>query len=224
MSERSFIFADLSGFTAMTELHGDEDAAAIALKFAELARSSLTEECRLVKTIGDAVMIVSTSPRTALLVALTLRDKAAAEPLFPLVRTGVHHGPAVERDGDFFGASVNLAARIAAYARAGQVLCSSEVAAAAESTDGVDAVAIGEATFKNVSMPVRVFELVRRDERRERSAVDPVCRMRVDPSTSFARIRDGNDEHHFCSAACLSTFLSRASSTAPATATSQAKT
>lgn len=196
----------------MTELHGDDDAATIALKFAELARSSLTDECRLVKTIGDAVMIVSSLPRTALSVALMLRDKAAAEPLFPLVRTGVHHGPVVERDGDFFGASVNLAARIAAYARAGQVLCSSEVAAAAQSADGIEAIAIGEASFKNVSMPVRLFELVRRGEVRERLAVDPVCRMRVDPSTSFGRIRDQNGEHHFCSAACLGTFLSRVSS------------
>lgn len=194
----------------MTELHGDEDAASVALKFAELARASLDDECRLVKTIGDAVMIVSVSPRAALSVALNLRDKAAAEPLFPLVRTGLHHGPVVERDGDFFGASVNLAARIAAHARAGQVLCSAEVAKAAEDAEDVEAVAIGEAGFKNVSMPVRLFEVVRRDEERRGFVVDPVCRMRVEPSTSYGRIRADDEEHHFCSAACLSTYLSRA--------------
>lgn len=83
----TFLFADLAGFTALTETHGDEDAADVVARFYDLTRASLIGESRLMKTIGDAVMIVADQPQAAVLTALRL---VAA------VRAGLHSGSAAE--------------------------------------------------------------------------------------------------------------------------------
>ncbi|MBA3672275.1 MAG: hypothetical protein H0W68_09670 [Gemmatimonadaceae bacterium] len=72
--EYTFVFADLAGYTAMTEAHGDDDAAQIATRFHEPARACLPAETRLVKTIRDAVMLVSPSIKDA--IATTPRSNA----------------------------------------------------------------------------------------------------------------------------------------------------
>src|SRR5436309_2110591 len=106
----------MAGFTALTEKHGDEDAADLATRFAALTRGVLRDGERLVKTIGDAVLV--TAPNGASGVALVERlfTRVAEEPRFPSLRAGLHHGEAVERDDDVFGAAVNLAARVASEA------------------------------------------------------------------------------------------------------------
>lgn len=109
--ERAVLFADLAGFTALTEAHGDLGAADVAGRFAELARSVLLEDARVVKTIGDAVMVVASDARVGLEIAMRLLRSVDGEADFPGVRLGLHAGPVVERAGDVFGATVNVAAR-----------------------------------------------------------------------------------------------------------------
>lgn len=205
-NERTFVFADLSGFTAMTESHGDDDAATTAIRFGDLARSCLSDGVRLVKTIGDAVMLVAPQPAAALRSAIALRTAVQSEPRFPLLRTGVHHGPCAERDGDFFGAAVNLAARVAGHAQAGQLLVTSSVVAAAKALPGVSIRNLGLAAFKNVSVPVNVFEVVCPDASGA-DTVDPVCRMRVKETEAVARFVHAGRTYLFCSDACARTFL-----------------
>ncbi|GAB6986855.1 adenylate/guanylate cyclase domain-containing protein [Nocardioides pyridinolyticus] len=122
---------DLAGYTALTETHGDEEPANLATTFADLARSCLLDGDRLIKPIGDAVLLASQDPRSGL--ALVDRLLAATCELdgFPLARAGLHHGPAVERDGDMFGAAVNLAARVAGQAAGGQTVVTTPIADAA---------------------------------------------------------------------------------------------
>src|SRR2546425_308637 len=99
---RAVLFADLAGFTALTEAHGDVDAAEVATRFSALASAALTGNTRIVKTIGDAVMIVANEARDAAETALSLLRAVDAEPLFPTVRIGLHVGPVVERASDVF--------------------------------------------------------------------------------------------------------------------------
>lgn len=205
-NERTFVFADLSGFTAMTESHGDDDAAATAIRFAELARSSLADGVRLVKTIGDAVMLVAPQPAAALQSAIALRVAVQSEPRFPLLRTGIHHGPSAERDGDYFGAAVNLAARVASHAQAGQLLVTLPVIAATKALPGIEVRDLGLVTFKNVSSPMSVFEVLFPGAS-DAVAIDPVCRMRVKGSEAVARFVYGGRAYLFCSDACARTFL-----------------
>jgi adenylate cyclase len=205
-NERTFVFADLSGFTAMTESHGDDDAAATAIRFGDLARSCLADDVRLVKTIGDAVMLVAPQPAPALQSAIALRSAVQTEPRFPLLRTGIHHGPCVEHDGDYFGAAVNLAARVASHAQAGQLLVTPSVVAAAKAMPRVSVRDLGRATFKNVSSPVNVFEVICPDAA-DAITIDPVCRMRVKEVEAVGRFVHGGRAYVFCSDGCARTFL-----------------
>ncbi len=209
--ERSFcfLFADLAGFTALTEAHGDLDAADIACRFAELARGVLCGSAHTVKTIGDAVMIVSDGPEDAIATALRIRRATEAELRFPDVRLGLAAGPAVERAGDYFGATVNLAARVTAHARAGQILCTEAVADACRAMPDAEAVAAGQARFKNVAGAVSIYEVLDRRSSRAPGATDPVCRMAVDPATAAARLTRGDETYYFCSEACARMFAER---------------
>ena len=102
---------DLAGFTALTEAHGDDQAADLATRFARLAADHLGEGDRLVKSIGDAVLMAShtnQSNQSALTLVTSLLEHCNRPPDPPTARAGLHRGPAVERDGDLFGAAVNL--------------------------------------------------------------------------------------------------------------------
>lgn len=203
---RSWTFAmiDLAGFTALTEAHGDEQAANLALNLAEIARASLAEEDRLVKMLGDAVLLASTTPAAGVQLVSQILRACAAEDEFLSTRTGMHCGPAAERDGDFFGASVNLTARVTAHASGGQVLATSPVAAAAGEL-GMAVTPIGRADFKNVGEPVELFELDLGSGTVQES-VDPVCRMRVKHSQAVGRLRHEGVDYWFCSLACAGAF------------------
>ena len=181
----------MAGFTALTEAHGDLDAAGVAARFEALARGALVEPARLVKTMGDAVMVVAPDAGAAVATALALGAAIEGEPLFPAVAAGVHCGSAVERDGDWFGAAVNLAARIAAYARPGQLLCTEGVAEAARALGSVEVHAVGQVSFRNVTEPVELFELHDLGRAVAAAEVDPVCRMRVDPGEAAGTRRTG---------------------------------
>lgn len=106
MADAAVAFADLAGFTALTEVHGDEDAADVAERFYGMAKGCLSGDTRLVKPIGDAVMLVGHDPDDTLATVLALAAAVQAKPDFPVLRAGVHLGRVVTRDGDVFGPHV----------------------------------------------------------------------------------------------------------------------
>ncbi|MGV0991184.1 MAG: adenylate/guanylate cyclase domain-containing protein [Mycobacterium sp.] len=115
-------FADLVGFTRLGEELPAESLEQLANRLADLARDVVTAPVRFIKTIGDAVMFVSTDIATLLDVMLTLVEATEEDDLLPQVRVGIAYGSAVSRAGDWFGSPVNLASRITAVARPGAVL------------------------------------------------------------------------------------------------------
>ena len=163
--EATFVFADIAGFTALTEAHGDEEAAALVADFcaavaAELPASGGTQ----VKTIGDALMLSIPDPAAAVLLALRITHELMLGHGAPAVRVGLHHGSAVERDGDYFGAAVNLAARVSAEASGGEVLLTGATAALAPQLAGVLYEPRGRRALRNVREPVELFAAVRAAE------------------------------------------------------------
>ena len=128
--EATFAFVDLAGFTAMTEAHGDAEAVAIVRAFRDRALLVLRPGDELVKTIGDAVMLRFPTPQAAIsaLRELLQRELVVGNAIL-LPRAGAHHGPAMRVDGDYYGGAVNLAARVAGQARAGQLLVTTHAAA-----------------------------------------------------------------------------------------------
>jgi adenylate cyclase len=121
-------FADLVGFTRLGEEVPPDELGRVAERLVELAGEHLHGEVRLVKTIGDAAMLVSPEPAALLEVALDLVDAADAEGQdFPQLRVGAASGPALNRAGDWYGRPVNIASRVTAIARAGSVLATRDV-------------------------------------------------------------------------------------------------
>ena len=124
-------FLDISGYTRLTEERGDEAAADLAATLARLVRRSAQEHGGTpVKWLGDGVMFYFREPRDAVLAALEMVEMVGSHGL-PPAHVGIHAGPVVFQDGDYFGRTVNLAARIGEYARPGEVLVSQEVVDAA---------------------------------------------------------------------------------------------
>jgi adenylate cyclase len=135
---QTFLFADLSGFTALTEAHGDEQAADLVGGFCGAVRRLLDEhQAHEVKTIGDALLLRSADAAAAIRLGLCIVHDVGAQHGFPLVRVGMHTGPAVERGGDWFGATVNLAARVSAAASGGEALLTAATSDAAGELAGM---------------------------------------------------------------------------------------
>jgi adenylate cyclase len=125
-------FLDLSGYTRLTEERGDAAAADLATRLASLVRRSAQEHNGTpVKWLGDGVMFYFREPGNAVLAALEMVEVVGRQGL-PPAHVGIHAGPVVFQEGDYFGRTVNLAARIAEYARPGEVLVSQAVVDAAE--------------------------------------------------------------------------------------------
>jgi class 3 adenylate cyclase/YHS domain-containing protein len=207
--EVTFVMTDLSGFSALTAAHGDRHAALVVGRFVEIAETALAPGVRVAERVGDQLLIVAPDPASGLGTALALRDVVDREPLFPAVRTGVHGGSILEQAGSYFGATLNLTARVAAHARPGQVLCTEMVAGAASDLPGVRCRDLGSVQFKNIVDAVRVFEVVTGAGADETGATDPVCRMQVRPDTAPARLPYGGRIHHFCSFDCARAFAAR---------------
>lgn len=204
--EATFGFVDLAGFTALTEAQGDEDAADVATRFANVTRSCLGDGDRLVKTIGDAVLIACPSATQGVLLVERLLTEAAADARFPSLRAGLHHGAAVERDGDVFGAAVNLAARVAAEAHAGEVLGTSPIADAARGA-GIAVADLGAVHLKNVTGAISLYSLALVLGAAE-TPIDPVCQTAVDRRGAIGHLRHRGKEYWFCSLACAAAFAS----------------
>jgi len=123
----TFLFADLCDYTERSFRHGDEFAAELAVGFHMLVRELAEEEgCEVVKAIGDAVMVRAIDVADA----IRLADRIHASIGYSPVRIGIDSGPAVPRDGDWYGTTVNRAARVAEAARPGEMLLTDRARAA----------------------------------------------------------------------------------------------
>jgi adenylate cyclase len=137
----TFLFADLVDFTRFTVKHGDERAADLAVSFhARVCELAAELGCHVVKAIGDAVMVRSENGHAAVELANRIL-RLAHENGFPLTRVGLDTGPAVERNDDWFGSTVNTASRVASAASAGELLMTERTRDAAA---GATSVALSE--------------------------------------------------------------------------------
>ena len=155
--EISVAFCDLVGFTRLGEGVPATDLGAIATRFATLAAEAAQPPVRLVKTLGDAVMLVAPEPAPLLDAALGLMEAAEREgERFPAVHAGAAHGPALRRWGDYYGGPVNLAARLAERARPASLITDSAIRERAGDT-GFAWSDAGLKRLKGISEPTPVW-------------------------------------------------------------------
>jgi adenylate cyclase len=148
-------FADLVGFTELGETIPSEELGSVAERLARLAEQAVEPPAKIVKEIGDAVMLVA--PEPADLVEATLRIVEASDGAegLPAIRAGVAYGPAVNRWGDWYGATVNLASRLTERARPASVLTTETVRDAVG--DGYEWSFAGEKKLKGLASPLRTY-------------------------------------------------------------------
>jgi adenylate cyclase len=157
--QAAIAFADLVGFTALGESVPVEELGSVAGRLNRLASDAIEPPVKIVKLIGDAVMLVSPDPEPMVDVVLRLLDMAAEDAAFPPLRAGIACGQAVHRWGDWFGTPVNLASRLTTRARPSTVLVAEEVK---QATDGrFDYSDAGRRKLKGFSAPVRAYRVRR---------------------------------------------------------------
>jgi adenylate cyclase len=146
-------FCDLAGYTRFTEEIGEEEALSFVERFVEAVVETLPDDARVIKTIGDEVMIVGQDVQA-------LTDWAVGfQELFrerPEPRIGIHYGSALYRDGDYFGREVNLAARVVARARGGEVLATGAVIERVAESEHLAFYGVGQVKMKGFDEPVQL--------------------------------------------------------------------
>jgi adenylate cyclase len=148
-------FADLAGYARLTDEQGDLAAVSTVERFVEAVGQNLPIDARVIKTLGDEVMIVGSDP--AALTEWAVELQAGTGPREPPPRIGIHYGEALYRDGDYFGREVNQAARVVARAGGGEVLVTRPVVDLADGVDGLDFDRIGAVRLKGFSEPTELF-------------------------------------------------------------------
>jgi adenylate cyclase len=153
-------FLDITGYTRLTQERGDDAAADLAAELSRLVqRSSVRHTGRPVKWLGDGVMFYFTDPGPGVVAALEMVE-GVAEAGLPPAHVGLHAGPVIFQQGDYFGQTVNVASRIAEYARPGEVLVSQEVVEASH-VDRVRYTDIGPVELKGVAEAVNLHSASR---------------------------------------------------------------
>lgn len=201
MSTATVLFVDLSRFTALTDVHGDQAALDVVDQFVSAA-SAATREFggRLVKTLGDGALLVFDDPSAAVWAADATSHGLHDLDSMPEMTGGAATGPVIARDsGDVFGSTVNLAARLADLATDGELRVDDATARAA-AADGWQVEPLGPVQVRGFGDPRSLFRLLlcHPDDR----VVDPVCGMRITPGVSTPTFATGDDTTWFCSRSC----------------------
>jgi adenylate cyclase len=154
-------FADLAGYTRFTEEAGEEEAFSTVERFIDAVTNTLPDDARIIKTIGDEVMIVGQDVRAltdwAVGFLRLYRER-------PVPRIGLHQGVTLYRDGDYFGRDVNLAARVVARARGGEVLVTDAVTSQVGDSDHLVFEAIGDVKLKGFDQPATLCRAVPKED------------------------------------------------------------
>lgn len=148
-------FADLAGYTRLTEEQGDEQAVGAVERFVEVVEQTLPIDARVIKMLGDEVMIVAADPVALTDWAVGLTGTLPADS--PPPRIGIHHGAALYRDGDYYGREVNRAARVVARAAGGEVLVTRPVVDMASGAERLRFELIGEVVLKGFNESTELF-------------------------------------------------------------------
>lgn len=153
----TFLFADISSYSRLSEEGGDEVAAELAIRFAEATvRVAREHGAEVVKQVGDAVMVRCDCAAELVCLGLRLHEEVGER---TPIHAGIHTGRALERGGDWWGTTVNVASRVADAADAGQLLITEATKRAAGDLGATRLAGLGVMHLKNISAPVRVYSV-----------------------------------------------------------------
>ena len=199
----AILMADLSGYTALTEVHGASSAADLIEKYVEIVQGCLVGDCKMKERTGDEIMIVAASADALLRTALNIMKNTSAEENFLQVHGGLHYGRVLSRKSSYFGSAINVTARIAAAANPGTFWCSGDFIDALMDKETFRFQPKGRYKFKNLSEEKEIAEIA--DAYTLPYLIDPVCRMLIrDRSAAIPHPENGH--LFFCSQTCRDLF------------------
>jgi adenylate cyclase len=198
--DATIVFIDIESFTQLAEAEGDEAAMDAITRVDSAVRGlALDRGGKVVKQIGDALMLAFRQPQDAIRFAAELETTMRREASMPALRIGMHCGSAIYRGGDYLGTTVNLASRVTGQATAGETLMTQAVADRAGEDIALESV--GVRMLRGAEKPLSLYRLRHKREQR-----DPVCgRAVTDPPA--ARLQEDDEELWFCSRECLRKYL-----------------
>jgi adenylate cyclase len=200
------VFVDLAGFTALTEAHGDELATEILDDFAIVVNKAVSKHgLRNVKAIGDAFLLTGEDATASMAAAIEIVSEMSRKDRSPSVRVGMHAGDVIEREGDIVGGTVNVAARVAGEASAGEILVTREALALGAPPSSAEPASVGKRRLRNLPQPVELLDISPTRERGQ--LVDPVCRMKLRPEQAAGSFKHEGTTYYFCSKDCLAAFI-----------------
>ncbi|MGE5860989.1 MAG: YHS domain-containing protein [Ignavibacteria bacterium] len=211
--EATFCFVDIAGYTALTDSHGEIAAANLIDDFSEMVRISVGPLGQIQELIGDCAFLIFPDPFVARDALSALYKVIANRASFPIIRAGLHHGPALLRGNRYFGSTVNLAARVAAQAKGGQILVTRRIVDILNQagTPDIEVEHQGLVSLKNLPQPVDLYEIVLSGFSHE-YAIDPVCKMQVDKRHAAGELHFNGNKYWFCSLSCAERFAREPSS------------
>lgn len=191
------LFADISGSSRLYEKLGDTEALrAVERCLNRMERATAAHKGRVVKTLGDELMVVFDTAEAAVLAASDMHQRIDALPpvsgVSLAIRVGLHWGPALEENGDVFGDTVNIAARMVALAKAGQILTTAEAAGALPAAMQSQLRELDQLAIKGKDEPIQVFEAIW--ERGEDLTLRSPVPVSPAPSENRLRLRHGDRE------------------------------
>jgi len=202
--ERTVAFVDLTRYTSLTDTHGDATALAVVDRLLGAARAAVEGRGRIVKTLGDGVLLDFTDPADAVAAVAAISDDLHDVDGMPEVTCGIATGTVVDRDGDVFGATVNLAARLADLARPGELRATRAAAEAAEAA-GWTVEVMGPTTIRGLHDPVAVHRILLCAP--QGRVTDPVCGMRITPDVDSPHAVVDGRMVWFCAPVCADRFI-----------------
>ena len=203
--EIAILMADLTGYTAMTDVHGGASAARIVTKYMEIVSAACSGTAVVNERIGDQVVIVADEPVDLIVTARQIALRTYEEHHFLSIHAGMHFGPVFIQNSTLFGSTINVASRIMNIASAGQVLCSASFFSRVPASQRSQFRNAGTHRLKNIMDEVELFELLP-GTKHTLLEVDPVCHMHVDSSTSLNSSQHEGKTYHFCSERCMQLF------------------
>lgn len=212
--EATFCFVDIAGYTALTDSHGEFAAADLVRDFGDLLDAAVADAGNVHELTGDNALIVFPGPSEGIAALATLFRMISNQKNFPVVRAGLHHGSALLRQGRYFGTTINLAARVAAQAKGGQLLCTEPIARMLmldSKKSDLAAEYLGKAALRNLPESIDLYEIISSTFSRGH-VIDPVCKMQIDKREAAGELQYESRKYWFCSLTCVERFARSPSS------------
>jgi class 3 adenylate cyclase len=197
MSELTVLFADIAQSTALFEKYGDDKARlAISAVLDNLIMVSESFEGKLIKTIGDEVMCTFPSSTRALQAAIEMQESVSGNFVLgthPIgIRIGFHHGKVIEEKGDVYGDTVNVAARMAGFAKKDQIISNSVTLTENHFSNNIKHRNLGKAKVKGKLLPVRIIEILWQKDTSQVTRISSALDLKL-PESAFKMTLEVND-------------------------------